>query len=523
MADDNILRSYRSNDSNNSNTSRAEGHDVMSASDPLAELARLIGQNDSFVDSARPAPRSGGGSAAGSIPVGDQPPVGDWRRHIARPDYESMHDAPELDPYVSSPDPQGTYQSYSYSNDPHDPHDPHGGYADEWRAGAPADGYRKERRYETGHSYGIADDYAGQSQIDPSAVPMAPGALGDEGYDDPPHHQMAPTARTHWLSTAVMLVGCALIGTTGAYGYRHFLKPAAGAKSAPVIVADNVPSKIIPSSAEQKSSRSQDRVPGGTEQLVSREEQPVTLQPPASQAPAVTEVATAAPALQAIPPVASSPPTAPASPAAAQPEPDSPAVASAPSRGPNAPKRIRTVTIRPEGGDSSARPVPPRGALHSGPQTTAAVPQPSRAAPRGAPLSLDPSAQANEPVPSQQAPAAPSRRQTSAPDAWTPAPRESRGGGPKLASAPSNGHGGGGYLVQVSSQRTESDARASFRGLQAKYSQLKSRQPLIRRADLGSRGTYYRAMVGPFGSAHEADQFCGGLKRSGGQCIILRN
>jgi hypothetical protein len=77
--------------------------------------------------------------------------------------------------------------------------------------------------------------------------------------------------------------------------------------------------------------------------------------------------------------------------------------------------------------------------------------------------------------------------------------------------------------VQVSSQRSESDARASYRGLQAKYSQLKSRQPIIRRAELGKKGTFYRAMVGPFASAGEADQFCGGLKRAGGQCIILRN
>ena len=77
--------------------------------------------------------------------------------------------------------------------------------------------------------------------------------------------------------------------------------------------------------------------------------------------------------------------------------------------------------------------------------------------------------------------------------------------------------------MQVSSQRSESDARASFRGLQAKYEQLKSRQAIIRRADLGSKGTFYRAMVGPFSSSHEADQFCGGLKRTGGQCIILRN
>jgi hypothetical protein len=320
-----------------------------------------------------------------------------------------------------------------------------------------------------------------------------------------------------------MLIGCALIGTTGAYGYRHFAKPASGAKVAPVIVADNAPSKIVPASTEQKSSRSQDRLPGGSERLVSREEQPVVLQPPASQAPARTELANAA-AAAAVPPAAAFPPPAPPAPVQASAQPPA---AGAPSTGPNAPKRIRTVTIRPEGGDKSARPVAPshQGGSRSGPQTTATVPQSSRTAPSGsreAPLSLDPSTQTSEPAPPQQRSVAPPRRQASAPEAWSPAPRESRNGGPKLASAPSNGESGG-YLVQVSSQRSESDARASYRGLQAKYSQLKSHQAIIRRADLGSKGTYYRAMVGPFGSAHDADQFCSGLKRSGGQCIILRN
>ena len=77
-------------------------------------------------------------------------------------------------------------------------------------------------------------------------------------------------------------------------------------------------------------------------------------------------------------------------------------------------------------------------------------------------------------------------------------------------------------LVQVSSQKSESDAQASYRGLQAKYSQLKSHQPVIRRADLGSKGVFYRAMV-PFETGDEAVQFCNGLKQAGGQCIILRN
>ena len=60
--------------------------------------------------------------------------------------------------------------------------------------------------------------------------------------------------------------------------------------------------------------------------------------------------------------------------------------------------------------------------------------------------------------------------------------------------------------------------------MQATYPNvLGTRQPLIRRADLGNKGVYYRAMVGPFSSTEEASQFCGNLKTAGGQCVVQRN
>jgi hypothetical protein len=78
--------------------------------------------------------------------------------------------------------------------------------------------------------------------------------------------------------------------------------------------------------------------------------------------------------------------------------------------------------------------------------------------------------------------------------------------------------------VQVSSQRSEAEAQAAFKGLQAKYpDQLGGRQPLIRQVDLGSKGTYYRAMVGPFANPSEAGELCSSLKAAGGQCLIQRN
>jgi hypothetical protein len=84
--------------------------------------------------------------------------------------------------------------------------------------------------------------------------------------------------------------------------------------------------------------------------------------------------------------------------------------------------------------------------------------------------------------------------------------------------------GTGGYLVQVSSQRNEADAQASYRALQGKFpSVLGSRSPLIKRADLGDKGVYYRVVVGPFTTPDEALQFCATLKSAGGQCVVQRN
>ena len=79
-------------------------------------------------------------------------------------------------------------------------------------------------------------------------------------------------------------------------------------------------------------------------------------------------------------------------------------------------------------------------------------------------------------------------------------------------------------MVQLSSQKSESEAQTSFRSLQAKFpDELGGRQPIIRRADLGSKGVFYRTLVGPFASAHEASQFCANYLAAGGQCVVPNN
>ena len=177
------------------------------------------------------------------------------------------------------------------------------------------------------------------------------------------------------------------------------------------------------------------------------------------------------------------------------------------------------MLIRPDGIDPMARPVTGMGsAPQPAPsQPVAAIPPaagcqagaaPASARNGGGPLSLEP--QAGDTAPSNQ-----------------PAPRAAAARRPHPSSPrsrPLRRSASGGYVVQISSQRSEADAQASFRSLQSKYpSQLGDREAIVRRADLGPKGIFYRAMVGPFGSAGDADQFCGGLKAAGGQCIVQKN
>lgn len=88
---------------------------------------------------------------------------------------------------------------------------------------------------------------------------------------------------------------------------------------------------------------------------------------------------------------------------------------------------------------------------------------------------------------------------------------------------PSVGNGSR-YVVQLSSQRSEAAAQATSHGLQTKYAGLfGSLQPFVRRSDLRDRGIYYRVLIGPFAAFGEANQLCGSLKKSGGDCVVQRN
>lgn len=81
------------------------------------------------------------------------------------------------------------------------------------------------------------------------------------------------------------------------------------------------------------------------------------------------------------------------------------------------------------------------------------------------------------------------------------------------------GEGSNGLYALLASQQSEADARAIYRMLQGKYPDiLGNRAAVIRRADAGGQGTYYRVEVGPLTTA-QADQMCSSIKQAGGQCM----
>jgi hypothetical protein len=93
-----------------------------------------------------------------------------------------------------------------------------------------------------------------------------------------------------------------------------------------------------------------------------------------------------------------------------------------------------------------------------------------------------------------------------------------------IESVPAESIPEGVFLVQVTSQRNDADARAAYAVLQAKFPAVfGSRALIVKKSERGSRGIYYRGCVGPFDTVDAASEFCGSLKQAGGMCLVVKN
>jgi hypothetical protein len=364
-------------------------------------------------------------------------------------------------------------------------------------------------------------------------------AADDHGYGDEYSEEQNTVRRSGFIFVAAIFA-LAVLGTAGAFAYRAMFGGPMLPALPPIIKAESGPNKIVPSgvgSQDGSARDADDNNAASRERLVSREERPVDIPPP---------VTTTAPRSVSTVPVFPDPPSVSGSGAvvgysggpsssnpamSTQPAPSAPAMPATTASNPSAgqapppaampsvstvapaapgPKKIRTVTIHTD--PSSA----PDGTAGS-PASQAAAPRPGTQPPQGSngPLSIVPS------TTEAAAAAAPARPR---PAPAQPAPPSRPPANETASVAPAPVATGGGYAVQVSSQRSEEEAQSSFRDLQAKYPDLLGgRTPIIRRADLGAKGIFFRAMVGPFTSADQATELCSNLKAAGGSCLVQKN
>jgi hypothetical protein len=557
MADNNF-RTFRSRDS----LTREDVDPTSDAArDPLAELARIIGQSNrvnQFDRDPRTDPRTD--PRRNVVETLDEPLPPAQRDWVADDGYAAP-DAPEQyaeesyvqprlpEPYPSDRAQEGAHERYEDDEERAPPIAGH--YAE------PADHYDDSRDDERAHEPRYRDDdphddqrpYDKRYRDDDAPLPpvvrqpaaLAPRAHDDEyetdeqwdderqsGYAEDYDDGTSSKPRRSGLVVVLAMVGLVMIGAGGAFAYRSMFGGAILAPSLPpVIKANDAPNKIVPNRSDAQTAASNPAgaaTSGSPEKLVSREEQPVAIQPP-NAPPRVVSTIPVLPAPGAVP--AGSPTAVAPAPSAAQAMPSAPPKVGAPGQPPAAPlagsggepKKVHTVTIRSDQvGNANAAASAPAPAA-PGPAARPKAEAPARTtAPKGggnAPLAIVPVAQGAAPAPAAEPPPRSHVARTEAPSApVATAP---------VATAPVAAPAAGGYAVQVTSQRSEAEAQTEFRALQAKFpSQLGSRQPMIHRADL-EKGTFYRALVGPFASSEAAAAMCSNLKAAGGSCIVQKN
>ncbi|WP_336812667.1 SPOR domain-containing protein [Bosea sp. MMO-172] len=487
--------------------------------DPLAELTRIVGQDDPLKDifaerrqPPRPAMRQEPSFEvvpqlpAPAVPEASQPPAEmrgaldefeallrrtEPRRAQApvpapvqpapQQDFEPDFDLPEPLPYARPAAMQGAAQPRDLDEAVPQHHAP-AAYADE-----PA-------------TY----DYSHAQQAMPAP---------EYGEDDMPDLEPRRSRKGLWAAAAVIAVG--LVGVGAAFTLRGGSATKDG--QPPVITADSGPVKVapanpggaeIPNQNKQIYERSAE-APAAPTKVVNNEEQPVDVQQAARSMPPRV-VAGAGTALAAAP----SAPERSIAPA----EPGLTPMPPVPGLG--EPRKVRTVSIRPDGTPAQA-PIAIDQPIATGSAPTRSIASqtgnsalaqsrpvqlPAAAAPKIEARATTPPAATTPVAPTRLASAAP------APAAVPPAP----------ATAAVRA-GTGDFVVQLGAPGSESEARATFAALQRKYpQQLGGQAPIVRKTELAGGKTVFRLRVGPY-SREDATSMCTALQAAGGQCFIAKN
>jgi hypothetical protein len=490
-------------------------------SDPLAELARLIGQTDPFAAQGRPAARASAPPAPAPYqePTQHYPDYDDQQdsqdyAELARPSPPSWmrranvqpQPAPEPEPSYSAPvnpvhplhryaaqpavqEPdfqqphayqdqayqQPSYRDQAYQNQPHQSE----AYQEPLQQPDPS-------RYDDA-LYGRLESGEQDFQREP-AYPDDPYAFQS---DYPEADLDVPKKRRGGMMTVAAILALAVVGTGAAFAYKTYMgSPRSG--EPPIIKADNTPTKIVPAPTDASPKVPDRMVSGdGSEKIVPREEAPVDVNAkvggPRVVLPQLNQNA--------------NPPSVASVSQATIPPPSAGPVSSNGTMN-TTPRSVKVVAVKGDQTDAAPQAAPPPAAAKP-----AAPPKPV-AVPRNPPTSANASANQPMSLAPQAAPAeSPQRMAATSPTQIAP------------GAAPDTS--GGSYLVSVTSQDSEASALQSFRVAQGKYSSvLGSRSPVIKRVDMADGKVKYRAMVGPYRTRQEAAQFCTELKAAGGQCFI---
>ena len=368
-------------------------------------------------------------------------------------------------------------------------------------------------------------------------------AMSMSAYED---EEPRPAPRRRGLLVAAVVAGVAVLGGVAVFGMSMF----GGGSDTPALVrADPEPMKVRPENPGGTTVPNQDnevyqRVSGGAsdappaqERLITATEEPVDMaartvapQEPALLAPGIDDEAVAG---------------QPKSEDRIEPDAQAGSPVSAEETAVIAPRRVRTMVVRPDGtmvpreeiapaaveqpvaGDQPAIAAPPvlaqpieqaqgvpvtepvseidEGPTIDMPQTVAVVPT-QRTEPQAAVAPARPAAPAAQPAVQQPA------RQPAAPAPVADAPGAAA---PAAAAA-------GEWSMQIASQPTAEGAQSTYQDLARRYSGvLQGRGVNIVRADIEGRGTYYRVRI-PASSRDEAIQLCTRYKAAGGSCFVSR-
>jgi hypothetical protein len=479
------------------------------SSDPLAELARLVGQDDPFRHVFRTTPQP---YASTDVAPVDQvhEDAAEHSRHTGwDPDHHSAVDG----------------DGESWSDD--DLHDRNGG----WHASdrgiethAQAGSGPEQHYYADEHATypdeaGIADERLQPHYASAAAMPdlWADGEDGHIGHAPDVQHGVAPEASSPTERSAarrpLMVLAAVLLLTGGGLGATFLARGNAGpgaasaARAAPTIMAAAGPTKVklddgsatAPEDKDAALLNKNGSAASGPVKVVTSQEQPVDL----GQLPKTADLADGA---------------RPLPPASANPFPES--------------KKVKTFLVHPDGtmlsdagtpaasdaGLSTGALPPGAGSVPATIADAAVAPLPAtpRTAVKGgttprtiASLSADPAAAGDAP------PARSARQPAQAGVHAVAKPTDSAAGVPAAGT-------GGNFGLQLAASPSEADATAAFSKLKKKYpSQLGSYTANVRKSDTGDKPVY-RVRVGGM-SQDDAKSLCSRLQASGGSCFVVHN